>query len=240
MSVPRDYRYWKSVSRARELRVKEGLKKLFPSFEEEINRLRIRHHIELMPLIWEKDKHLRARDLQQAFQDAQLANMGYPNSEVRTVADTEYFISKTLGKGQFFGKRTYATRYFPDSWKAGIGLRHSDVHEFAHYLTSMLLKRNFGKRTVLRNVVPASVHEAISFAFQARYLEESTGGRARVDLNKIADAYGFKGMERELFKDVFRSMYEEIKKHGLDGAARRIPDVVQRHLNLPRKQFKQR
>ncbi len=219
-----------SASRARARRVKDQLLKMFPSFREEIDRLRIRHHIEMIPGLLSDDPHIGAGDVRAAVSNA---------SGTDLLISAERYIARHMGKGVFFSKRTYATTYFPSVWEHGLALRDSDVHEFAHYLTHLAARQLYGRTGPHR--VPVGVHEGIAFAFQDKYLQENPNLRRRIDPDLVIAIYSrdprFNGSD---FRSAFDEMRRVLRHSDYDAAARKIPDVLRKVVGEPRRKLLKR
>ncbi len=218
-----------AASRARAERVKAALRKMFPSFEREIERLRIRHHVEVLPtLIFPQRPELGARDVQNVYIS------GAKDGSLHGLRSAEEYLSEFLGRGQFFGRRTYGTRFFPSSWTEGIGLRDTDIHEFAHYLTALAARLLYGRAGPLR--VPVAVQEGIAFAFQHRFLRDHPEIEYRVDPDLVANVYGRDPrFDVDLFRKTFERMRRVLEERNYDEAAQKIPEVLREVLNLPRR-----
>ncbi len=128
------------------------------------------------------------------------------------------------------------TVYVPLFWRGKPSIPPSLIHETVHYLMKELLQRKLGRGAFVRGdprYVPLDVWEGIAAAFEHRFLEQrrenelTPAERQLLLRNAIRDG---KQQDSTFSKDRFLRAYrkasELIELHGFDGAARRIPEIV--------------
>ena len=234
-----DFERLRSASKAKEQRVKDRLKAIFPSFADEIERLRIRHHIELIPILERTDPRFREH-MRYAFYSNGSRNLGY-------YQDLEKYIAENYARGYYERGRTIAASYFAEYPELErFSLHGTHVHEFIHYVTEILLRRNFGRAVDMRTDerhVPTDVREALAFAFQHAYLEQyGIPVNHKRAIDNIVDVYSKESLfDRKRFERTYWATLDAIKRHGFDAAAKRIPEIVENVLKIePRNLFKRR
>jgi len=230
---------YRGASRAKARRVKEELARLFPSFTEEIKHMRVRHHIELIPILYSTDPAFREHYL--------WAIYGNRGRNIQFIKDLEEYVGDNFALGFYSGGRTILASYFPARPELDVsGIHGVHIHEFIHYITERLLNRRFGRAArlpVSDRYVPADVREALAFAFQHAYLEDRG---INIDhknvVRRAIKVYSEEApFDADRFKQVYFATLSTIREHGYDGAARRIPDIVAEHTNIaPRNSFKRR
>ncbi|GEM_PF-5167571 len=243
--APRDstfwerYRYFRGVSRAKEQRVKEQLKALFPSFSEEIDRMRIRHHLELLPILERTDSAFREHALRALY-----ANGGRTPGYYK---DLEEYVYRSFARGYYGRGRTINVSYFPDRPELGFTQLHGvHVHEAVHYLTELLLRDAFGRAVDVEGsgrYVPTDVREALAFAFQHAFWERmGIPVNHEAAMDDVVSVYSrVTAFDADRFRRTYTRALQEINERGFDGAARRIPEIVAEILGLrPRNVFKRR
>ena len=215
---------------------------IFPSFKNEIQRLRIRYGFELEPLRRQDPK------MYASVRDALLHSK---RKDWITLMKAVEDYSFQKGGHYDFGNTIY-TR-FVHSYESNPKFHSGYVHEATHYLTELLLREAFGRAIHVKGhkrYVPLDVWEGLAVAFQHKYLEQYEDApfdpyEYRLILkdlaHKYAHDYGSEVFEKERFLQTYWTTRKYIEKHGMDGAAKKIPKIVADVMKIePRNPFKRR